>query len=209
MISSWRDYLLCFWLELLILSLSIGFVINFTPLYWLDIHWMHLVRSTGVNANAIMDDYLRIINYLQNPFNDRLQFQSFKSSLDGLQHFKDVKNLILFNHAFTLFSGLILTLPLIRLFKQRQGWRLLVPLRVIMILMASLVTMALVNFQKSFIWFNQILFRNQDWIFNPNVDPIIKALPEAFFIQSFTVVVMLVMIMNGLLFWLSKRNLNN
>ncbi len=39
----------------------------------------------------------------------------------------------------------------------------------------------LLNFEKSFIIFHKLLFRNDYWVFNPNLDPVINILPEEFF----------------------------
>ncbi len=39
----------------------------------------------------------------------------------------------------------------------------------------------LLNFEKSFIIFHKLLFRNDYWIFNPDLDPVINILPEEFF----------------------------
>ncbi len=48
---------------------------------------------------------------------------------------------------------------------------------------------ASVDFSKAFIIFHKIFFRNNYWIFDPNVDPIINALPEELFMIEFMLIV--------------------
>ncbi|MBW1605754.1 TIGR01906 family membrane protein [Lactobacillus sp. Sy-1] len=209
MISSWRDYLVTLLFELFFLTLSIFVVINLTPLYWLDIHFMQLTHATGLPANFIISDYLRVVNYIQNPFDSGLHFNHFKASSEGMQHFQDVKKLILLNNGVMIITGLISVRKMISLVRFNQIWRIMVPIRVILVLMAAVITLVLVNFDRAFIFFHEVVFRNKDWVFNPEHDPIINALPLPFFIQSFMIVAILILILNGIGYFLGKLSLNN
>lgn len=48
-----------------------------------------------------------------------------------------------------------------------------------------LVILMAVDFDGFFVIFHKILFRNNDWLFDPSLDPIIDVLPDEFFAQCF------------------------
>ena len=47
----------------------------------------------------------------------------------------------------------------------------------------------MVDFEDFFIVFHEVLFRNDDWIFDPNLDPIINTLPSEYFLACFGIFV--------------------
>jgi integral membrane protein (TIGR01906 family) len=49
----------------------------------------------------------------------------------------------------------------------------------------GLTALLAMNFDRFFIVFHEMLFRNQDWLFDPATDPIINVLPEGFFMLCF------------------------
>ncbi len=70
-----------------------------------------------------------------------------------------------------------------------------------LIIMPLLLTVPiLLNFEKSFIIFHKLLFRNDYWIFNPNLDPVINILPEEFFFHSGMMILILILLASILLF---------
>ncbi|MEJ6400445.1 TIGR01906 family membrane protein [Nicoliella lavandulae] len=204
---NWQAYLLCIIFEIFFISFSIMIVANATFLYQLNIRWLHLVQATGVSADAIMADYRRVIDYLQNPLINQLDLHSFKSSPDGIEHFRDVKRLLLFNELVALISGVASIWSLIYNFSRNRLWQFLIPIKVMLTSLAVFVTLVLINFQSSFIMFHKLFFRNRDWVFNPNHDPIILALPIEFFLQLLLFIIGLVLIFNLILYWLGLISL--
>ncbi|MHA8110947.1 TIGR01906 family membrane protein [Lactobacillaceae bacterium Melli_B4] len=194
-------------MELFFISLAILIVINFTVIYWWDIKWLNLVAHTGVQAEHIMSDYLRIINYLQNPFSSQLTFQYFHSSPSGISHFRDVKHLFILNELIVLLTGFLFTKRWRKLAHRKQRWQLLLPIQVFVIGTLVLLTLVLVNFETWFIDFHHLFFTNQDWSFNPDKDPIILALPLSFFMQSFLLMVGIVMGLNSWIYFRGKQDL--
>ena len=53
-------------------------------------------------------------------------------------------------------------------------------------------------FSNSFIIFHKIVFRNDFWIFDYHSDPIIRILPETFFMHCFILIVLIVIILASL-----------
>ena len=73
-----------------------------------------------------------------------------------------------------------------------------------MILMLPVV----INFKGSFVLFHKIMFNNDYWIIDPNLDPVIKILPEIFFFHAGIKILILIIvasITNYLIYTLLKR----
>ena len=47
---------------------------------------------------------------------------------------------------------------------------------------------------KFFVTFHRLLFANDDWLFDPKLDPIINALPASYFLAAFSLFILLVFI---------------
>ena len=74
-----------------------------------------------------------------------------------------------------------------------------------LIIMPLLLTVPiLLNFEKSFIIFHKLLFRNDYWIFNPDLDPVINILPEEFFFHSGMMILILILLVSIVLFVMYK-----
>ena len=55
--------------------------------------------------------------------------------------------------------------------------------------------------------FHKLFFDNDDWIFNPRTDPVIKILPDEFFMHCAIAIIAIVLLAGGICFgvWLCKR----
>ena len=189
------------------LALAIFLTVNSVWLFDLNINPLKLAAATGRTASQMHHDYVRIIAYLQVPWSPSLKLDYFFSSAKGLQHFRDVKGLILFNN----FVGLILVPTgaylLHRLNKKSLTWLLMTPIKVVTTVSLVIVALMFVNFDQVFVAFHEVLFRNQDWIFDPNTDPVINMLPDTFFLECF--LLFFVLFFGGLavIYWLGRRSL--
>jgi integral membrane protein (TIGR01906 family) len=55
-----------------------------------------------------------------------------------------------------------------------------------------------VNFSRAFVVFHEIAFSNDYWIFDPRIDPVIRILPEWFFMYA-AFLILLYMVLLALL----------
>ena len=62
----------------------------------------------------------------------------------------------------------------------------------------------LVDFERSFVVFHELLFSNDYWIFDPALDPVIMMLPEQFFLHEGLMILILVLF-TSILLYLSYR----
>ena len=166
--------------------LSVFLLINISPLlYWLAIKWFNLLPKTHLSQISLMRCYLSMLNYLQNPWESHLRLLYFYSSVRGLRHFLDVKDLFLVNNFGILIFGPLSVYILNEADIKCELWRLLIPLKMSLITLVIVFSIIMVDFQMTFIWFHRILFRNRDWVFYLNSDPVILALPLSFFVLCF------------------------
>lgn len=184
---------LTFWYVLTSLGLAISTVALASPIIYrilLGISPLHL--QVGLTADRLMENYNAIMRYLIDPRVAQLSMPDFTSSVNGLQHFEEVKLLIQLLLVVTLILTFvtIITITVIRQLKYKQAFlktylygALLLPFMAIFII--------LVAFDKVFVWFHLLLFNNDYWLFNPLTDPIINVLPQNFFMLLFILIIFL------------------
>ncbi|MBV0929182.1 TIGR01906 family membrane protein [Lentilactobacillus sp. IMAU92037] len=189
------------------LSLAIFLTVNSIWMFSINIPLLHLTTATGLEPHQLRRDYLQIIQYLQLPWIKSLHFYYFFSSQKGIQHFSDVRHLILFNNLVGLLlvpiSGYVLT----RLNKKSLTWLLITPIKVVITFSLMIIVMMLINFDQIFIYFHELLFRNNDWLFDPRTDPVINMLPDTFFLECFILFFVIFFGTLAIIYWLGHRSL--
>ena len=128
----------------------------------------------------------------------------FWITLSGMKHFADCKILFVFDYAVCLLTVPFATFYVRELVKKRQTWRLINPIRWCFVVMFALGIFLVTDFEDFFVKFHEMLFRNSDWMFDPETDPIILALPAEFFMACFILFIILFVIFQGILFGRGK-----
>ena len=191
---------------LLVLSASIAFTINFTPLYSFDIDYLNIEQMTGLSKDIILDNYRILMQYLNLPWITELKMPDFPASESGLFHFYEVKQLFLLDYAILGVSAVVTGLFL-RMVKKEQGyWRMMTPLRVMIAAPLAALAIIFMNFDRLFVAFHGVFFNNDAWIFDARTDPIILALPQDFFMHCFVLVfVLLELVLVLVYFWVRRK----
>ena len=204
-----RNHKLSIWLTngaigilFLIFFISVGLTIAIyvRPLYYLGME--RISDETGAPIEMIKENYDALIDYCSPFYQGTLDFPSLPESETGISHFAEVK--VIFN----LFFVLLLLTPLllaglITLQHRRASSSWMISSAVTVCVLPLLIGLACaVNFNRIFILFHQIVFRNEDWLFSPYEDPIILFLPERFFLQCALVIVGTVLLGSATLFTL-------
>ena len=155
--------------------------------YPLEISYFTLSDKVHLKAETIQYNFNILMNYLTNPFSQKLVMPDFRSSAAGLHHFQAVK--YLFHLAQAVF---LLTLPSLIFFIQKvvkKGFLALYQssLFILSVLPFVMICLAgLVGFNSFFTLFHQVLFVGDNtWLFDPAKDPVIWILPEEFFMHAF------------------------
>ena len=136
-----------------------------------------------------------------------MQLPNFPSSSSGAKHFYEVKQLFLFNYAILLVTFVPSLRILRQLYRQKMTWLFIRPIQWTVLVFAVLLFLMAIGFERFFIYFHQILFRNTDWLFDPATDPIINVLPESFFMQCFLLSFGLLLLSLVTLYTIGKKQL--
>ncbi|KRK93697.1 hypothetical protein FD25_GL001023 [Levilactobacillus acidifarinae DSM 19394] len=192
----------------MLVSLSVTLTINAVWLYRLDIGWLHISQDVRLSAATLMHNYGQLLAYLELPWVTNLKMSNFPTSFTGMVHFEDVKRLFLVDHVVLLVSLTPAIWYLRQLARRAEQWRLLRPMQVVAVVPVVLAGCMAINFNGFFVAFHQVLFRNNDWLFDPNLDPVITALPDTFFLHCFVLAFGLFELGVGLLYWWGRRAIN-
>ena len=156
-------------------------------LYPMEISYFNLPDKVHLKAETIQYNFNILLNYLTNPFGQKLSMPDFRSSAAGLHHFQAVK--YLFHLAQAIF---LVTLPALIFFIQKvvkKGFLALYQrsLFILSVLPFVMICLAgLIGFNNFFTLFHQVLFvGDSTWLFDPAKDPVIWILPEEFFMHAF------------------------
>ena len=162
------------------ITLATTVILNFRPLYYNHIN--DFVKNSNLNYEQIKENYDALIDYNSFWGSDKLEFPHLPSSANGITHFEEVKTIFL-EFQLALIIGVIVLILLIPLYQRlyHSYEYLLAGGMATIFIPFSLAVFIYANFNKIFILFHQIAFNNDYWIFDYRTDPIIKYLPQEFF----------------------------
>ncbi|MFC6181084.1 TIGR01906 family membrane protein [Lactiplantibacillus daowaiensis] len=185
-----RDWLLWLGLYLWALSGTIIVTINAVWLYWVNAHLQHLGSLVNLATGRLMTNYLQLLAYLNFPWVGKLKMTDFTDSTSALIHFADVKGLFMLDYAVFILTSITTYYFWRRLKRQQQLWRFVLPMQTALWVPPIIAAVMAVNFDQFFIYFHELLFRNDDWLFDPLYDRIIIVLPDTFFLQCFVLAIL-------------------
>ncbi|HBY3284614.1 TPA: TIGR01906 family membrane protein, partial [Clostridioides difficile] len=162
----------------------INFTVGFKQLYYFDIDYLNISELSGLSKDDIKLNYDYLIDYNLNKNVSEFKLPTLKSSPQGKIHFEEVRNIF---QNINKLAKLLLVVSLVGIILsvKNKNIKILKTTSITLIIMPLLLTVPiLLNFEKSFIIFHKLLFRNDYWIFNPDLDPVINILPEEFFFHS-------------------------
>lgn len=156
-------------------------------LYPMEISYFALSDKVHLKAETIQFNFNILMNYLTNPFSQKLVMPDFRSSAAGLHHFQAVKYLFHLAQAIFLITLQALIFFIKKVVKKgflalyQRSLFILSVLPFVMICLAGLI-----GFDSFFTLFHQVLFVGDNtWLFDPAKDPVIWILPEEFFMHAF------------------------
>ncbi len=193
----------------LFISIAVIITINFRPLYYLDVRLLNIEANSGLAKAEILRNYNALIDYCSPFFGGDLVFPTLTASPSGLYHFVQVKQIFTFFYflgAGTLIIGII---TIIRKTKAKDYSYLFASAIMSIVLPAILGILIALNFDRTFILFHKIVFRNNDWLFDPATDPVITILPEAFFMHCAVMIICIVILLSILflvVYFSKKKN---
>lgn len=182
----------------------INFTVGFKQLYYFDVDYLNISELSGISKDDIKLNYDYLIDYNLNKNVSEFKLPTLKSSPQGKIHFEEVRNI--FQNINKLAKVLIIVSLIGIIFNAKnKNIKILKTTSITLIIMPLLLAIpVLLNFEKSFIIFHKLLFRNDYWIFSPDLDPVINILPEEFFFHAGVMILMLILLVSILLFVIYK-----
>lgn len=189
---------------LFFISFGLIVAINWKGLYYRDMKALKIPETSGYSEEVIRENYDTLIEYCSPFFDGELSFPTLSSSPAGIQHFAEVKAIfVTFYYLLAITFVLLLTL-LIFSWKRKHFINLKIS-GITTVILPLLVGLACsINFDRAFVLFHKIFFRNDYWLFDPMTDPIINLLPSEFFLHCAIVIIVIVLV-GGLLQYLAYR----
>ncbi|EMA6341952.1 TIGR01906 family membrane protein [Bacillus cytotoxicus] len=178
-------------------------------LYYADIHLLNIPDLANMSESEIKKNYDVLITYLSPFYEGSLQFPTLHMSAEGRIHFVDVKNILVH-----IQYGMCVTIIVALL----GGWYMLRKRQIKFLLNGAILTITIpvililpiaIDFEKSFILFHKLLFRNDYWQFDSEKDPVINMLPEVFFMHAACGILLLILggsLLSYCLYRYVKRN---
>lgn len=186
-----------------IISIATIISLNLKFIYKFIIDKYDLVNITGVSGKNLMIDYSTLVNYLQNPFIKTLKFDNFVMSPYGKIHFYEVKRIftLLIIIAVIFIIGNLVYIIICKVKGHKYFMRKIIGnlnsgANILIMFFILLVSAYIIDFSKAFIIFHKIFFRNNYWVFDEKMDPIINALPEDLFMIYGAVILGIVIIVS-------------
>lgn len=175
--------LFSFILSLFLILLSIEITVNLKYLYYFDIKFLNLEKTSSLSYDEIKLNYDYLINFITSSKNIDFNIPSFPSSIEGITHFYEVKNII--NNIQLLFyiTAFISIFIIFYSFKNNNFHIFYYSSHILFFIPLILIITFILDFNRVFTYFHKILFNNNFWIFDINKDPIINILPEKFFLH--------------------------
>ncbi|WP_455684331.1 TIGR01906 family membrane protein [Thomasclavelia sp.] len=192
-----KDIFLSIMLMIFFISFAIVFTVFFKQLYYFDIDYLNIDITSGMPVGVIKENYDILINYQSIFYQGALNLPDFIMSTNGRIHFQEVKIIFEAIQILMVISGMISIPMVIKRLKQKE-YRFFKLAGMLTIIVPSMLGFVVaLDFNNAFIVFHKIVFRNDFWIFDYHSDPVIRILPETFFMHCFILIVVIVIILAG------------
>lgn len=195
-----KQFFLTTSLVIFILTASVTAALNFRPLYHYDTKSLNISQSSGFSQKTIRENYDALIDY-NCVFQRKPLSLTLPMSDQGRIHFEEVKHifdivqiLCMFSLGFCLFVG----------FQELKAkhFRFLFHAAAASLALPAICTVFItVNWENAFTYFHKVFFRNNYWIFDETLDPIIKILPDTFFFHCALMIISLILLGSMLCFF--------
>ncbi|MCR5204319.1 MAG: TIGR01906 family membrane protein [Lachnospiraceae bacterium] len=182
------DILIGIFFFLALVGLGLFIAVNFRPIYYGCINRYGIEEVSGLSREEIILNYDALIDYCF-PLNfGELHFPTLKSSVSGLSHFAEVKVLFNIFYVVGFISTIITVMAFISRLKEKEIRFLKVCSITSLVIPGILVLFTIIDFDRLFVLFHKLMFNNDDWLFDPELDPVIRILPEEFFMICLIVI---------------------
>ena len=195
-------------LALAMIGASVIITLNIRDIYYNDIDKLNIESMSGLSREEIIENYDYLIDYNLSSNVGEFKLPTLTSSKPGKIHFEEVRDIFQNVKLLTIICGAIAIIGGILQIRKRD-FKFLRNSSILIILLPVLLAIPIaINFNACFILFHKIMFSNDYWIFDPQLDPVINMLPEEFFMHmgiTILIIMLIVSIILQLLYRLLKK----
>jgi len=149
-----------------------------------DMTALRLPETTGYPVEVIFRNYRAMIEFLSPFRRGEFALPDLAYSASGAHHFAEVKVLFLAFYVAGLIGFLVCVYFVYRAVDRRLHRGTLLVSGVVTIALPAVFLAAMaIDFDRAFVAFHHVFFRNMDWIFDPAEDAIINILPGDYFLH--------------------------
>lgn len=175
---------------------------NFNPYYFYSFDKNNVYNEFSEDKEEVDTRYREIMNYI-NSRSSKLDEEFF--SYEDKTHLRDVRKINHFFYFFFFISSLVLTVMFLN--KKLTAKTLVTSGKINSIIILSLLITTLTLFQKAFVLFHKLLFRNDYWLLDPTTSNLIKYFPDGVFREIVIIILIFDIIITILFFlpWIKNR----
>lgn len=186
--------------SILIITGVIKFTVGFKDIYYYDISKLDIPKLSGLTEEEIRLNYDYLIDYNLSKDKKEFKMPTIPSSPQGKIHFEEVRDIFQnINKIFNITLVISLVGIIINIKNKNLSFLKTTSISLISIPVILSIPM-IINFEYSFTIFHKLMFDNDYWIFNPNIDPVITMLPEAFFFHAGLMMLALIFLSSMLIY---------
>lgn len=204
-----QDIILALLLMICIICFAVIVVVFCKQIYYFDIDYLNIAHNTGLSKEVIQKNYDILIQYQSIFYQGELNLPDFVMSTTGRIHFEEVKRIFEIIQISFIVTGVISAFMIYKNLKEKEYRFLLLTSLFTIIIPTILGLLASIDFNKVFILFHQIVFRNNYWIFDYTTDPVITILPETYFMHCFIAIIILIITISLILLFAYRRKKNH
>lgn len=170
-------------ITVLVFSTALGLaVIQITDFpYLFDIGYLNISEKSGISRDEILQNYDAILDYLS-PFSEKeFSLPTMTHTARAGFHFAEVK--AVFTHLYILGAAAGLILAILTAMRAVSKKTLKISGAVTLAVPVVITAAALIDFNRAFDLFHEVLFNGATWVFDPQTDGFINILPSTFFLH--------------------------
>ncbi len=192
-------------LALFVIGSSVIITLNIKNIYYNDIDKLSIESMSGLSKKEIIENYDYLIDYNLSWNVSEFELPSLPSSTNGKIHFEEVRDIFQGVKILTIISGMVAIVGgAIKI--RKKEFKFLRNASILIVIMPALLAIPIaIDFNTCFIIFHKIMFSNDYWIFNPQLDPVINILPESFFMHMGIVILAIMLIASVILQLIYKK----
>jgi len=191
---------------LFLMTLAIVFTILISPIiHQMDVQKYGLDSYSGLSSQQIKSEFARLSGYLWLWHREPLSLEYFPMSTTGVIHFAEVKVFVDLIQVVFIITTITFVVGSYQRLKKKEILFLKTMATSTFWVLLTFLLFGIVAFDKLFVLFHQIVFRNEYWIFSARTDPVILILPEAFFMHGFFAIIAFVFLFAGIAYLTYKN----